>query len=99
MREYESRRSEGDALIFFRKRPLSASFYSDGKAEQAVTLEDLDARLAAGPAWVAVKEKHADRVPEEFRADLRPVTRRGEYALYYSAPETRQALARSPRRQ
>ncbi len=92
VREYESRRSDGEALIFFRKRPLSGSFYSDGEAQEARTLEELHARLAAGPAWVAVKERHADRVPEEFRASLRPVARRGEYALYYSAPETRQAL-------
>ena len=93
VREYESRRSEGEALVFFRKRPLSGSFYSDGEAEQAATVEELHARLARGPAYVAVKEKHEDRVPEGLREGLRPVARRGEYALYYSAPQTRQALA------
>lgn len=95
VREYELRRSEGEALIFFRKRPLSGSFYSNGEAEQAATAEELHARLTRGPAYVAVKDRHEDRVPEEFRESLRPVARRGEYALYFVAPERRQSLAPS----
>lgn len=93
VREYESRRSDGEALVFFRKRPLSGSFYSDGQAEQVMSLADLHARLARGPAYVAVKEKHADRVPEGIEAGLRSVARIGEYQLFYSSPATRQALA------
>jgi 4-amino-4-deoxy-L-arabinose transferase-like glycosyltransferase len=94
--EYETRRSEDEALIFFRDLPLSASFYSDGQAGEATTLEELRAQLAQGPAYVAVKEKHANRVPEGLREGLRPVARRGVYALYYSAAGTRQALAPLP---
>ena len=95
VREYESRRSDGEALVFFRKRPLSGSFYSDGQAEQVMSLADLHARLARGPAYVAVKEKHADRVPEGIEAGLRSVARIGAYELFYSSPETQQALARA----
>ena len=93
VRAYEARRSEGEALIFFRKRPLSGSFYTDGQAAEAMTAEELQARLAQGPAWVAFKERHRGRVPAELMESMQPVAR-GEYDLYYAGPRSRQALAR-----
>ncbi len=96
VRAYESRRSEGEALIFFRNRPLSGAFYSDGQAEEAVTAEDLYARLAEGPAWVVVRERHRERVPEHLLDSLQLVFRGGEYDLYYADAQARQALAPSP---
>jgi 4-amino-4-deoxy-L-arabinose transferase-like glycosyltransferase len=93
VQQYESRRSEGEALVFFRKQPLSGSFYSAGQAEQVMTVEELHARLARGPAYVAVKDRHAERVPDGLRDGLRLVARSGKYELLYSGPGTRQALA------
>ena len=75
VRAYEARRSEGEALIFFRKRPLSGSFYTDGQAAEAMTAEELQARLAQGPAWVAFKERHRGRVPAELMESMQPVAR------------------------
>ncbi len=91
--QYRSHRSGDEALVFFGKRPLSGSFYSHGKAELAVTADDLRARLDDGPAYVAIKGRHLARVPAAMLPQLRPVAHSGEYGLYYSAPITRSALA------
>ena len=99
VREYESRRTGDEALVFFRKRPLSGSFYSDGRAEQVLTASDLRARLARGPAYVAVKQRHLERMPEHLFDSLQPVLQRGEYNLYYAGPDARHALAQSTRGQ
>lgn len=97
VQEYESRRSSGEALIFFRKRPLSGAFYSDGQAEQVMTADELNARLARSSAWVAVKERHRERIPEHLLDSLQLVVQGGEYDLYYAGLQTRQALAPTPR--
>ena len=91
--EYQSRRSVGEALVFFRKRPLSGSFYSGGRAEQAMSPDELRARLARGPVWVAVREKHANRLPDAVGTGMLPVASIGEYELFHAVPETRQAVA------
>ena len=96
VRAYESRRNEGEALIFFRNRPLSGAFYSDGRAEVAVTPEALHAWLARGPAWVAVRKRHRERIPEQVLGSLQRVVHGGEYDLYYSNAQARQALAPLP---
>jgi 4-amino-4-deoxy-L-arabinose transferase-like glycosyltransferase len=88
---YDARRAAGEPLVFLRRRPLSGAFYSNGRAEEAGTLEALHARLARGPAFVAVKEKHADRVPAGFRAGLQSVLHVGDYELLYA----RRAAARA----
>ncbi len=93
VREYEARRAEGEALIFYRKLPLSGSFYSDGQAEQVLSVDAMHARLAQGPAWVAVKERHRGRVSEPRFGTLQPVDHIGEYDLYYTGPDSRHALA------
>ncbi len=53
----------------------------------------MQARLAQGPAWVAVKKRHRARVPEQLLDMLQPVAHIGEYDLYYAGLDTRQALA------
>ena len=84
--DYESRRSAGEPLIFFRKRPLSGAFYSDGQAGEAMTPEELQERLAGGPVWVAIKERHREGVPAGLLDAMQPVVRGGEYDLYYAGP-------------
>ena len=91
--DYEMRRNEGEPLIFYRKRPLSGAFYSDGRAGEAMTAAELQARLAEGPAWVALKGRHSEQLPEHLLDALQPATRGGEYDLYYAGPRMRHALA------
>jgi 4-amino-4-deoxy-L-arabinose transferase-like glycosyltransferase len=99
VRDYESRSSDGEPLIFFRSRPCSGAFYSDGRAGEVLTAEELQARLAEGPAWVAIKDRHRARVPEHLLHSLRPVVRGGEYDLYYAGAHLSRALAPSARAQ
>jgi len=75
---------------------LSGAFYSDGRAEEAATAEDLNARLANGPAWVAVRKRHRERVPEHLLDSMQPVFRGGEYDLYYANAQAHHALAPFP---
>ena len=91
--KYRSHRSGEEALVFFGKRPLSGSFYSQGKAELAITAEELLTRLHDGPAYVAIKSRHLARVPAAMLLQLQPVSRSGDYELFYSANIARNALA------
>lgn len=97
--EYQARRSDGESLVFFRKQPYSSSFYTDGAAGEIMTVEELRVLLADGPAWVAVKGRHRERVPDHLLESMQPVVKGGEYDLYYAGPQTRQALAPAPRPQ
>jgi hypothetical protein len=80
--DYESLRMNDERLIFFRKLPHSGAFYSAGEAELAYTASDLEARLAEGPAYVALRSVYRDHVPDELQSRLEIVSDRGEYALY-----------------
>lgn len=82
--DYESRRSATDALLFYRKQPLSGAFYSEGRAETVLESADLQARLEQSPTFVAIREKHLIRLPDSLPLCLEPVSRRGEYRLYRS---------------
>jgi hypothetical protein len=84
--EYRSHRSAGEALVFFRKRPFSGDFYSGGRAEYACCAEDLQSRLALEPAFVAVKDKDLERLPDSLMNRFRAVTRKGEYTLFVASP-------------
>jgi len=93
--DYESRRSAGEPLIFFRKQPLSGIFYTGGSAGEVKSADELRSRLADGPAWVALKSRHRGQLPEPMLNALHPVVRGGEYDLYYAGPHLSQALAPS----
>lgn len=88
LRDFQSRRTGDEVLVFFPKRPLSGSFYSGGRAEQAMTIEQLQARLAQGPIFVALDERHARRVPPDFPSTLRSVSRHGDYELFQATGAT-----------
>ena len=79
--EYRSL-TRGEPLLFFRRVPYSASFYSAGAAELASEAGDLEARLARGPAYVVVRARHRARLPEKLAESLRLVRAGDEYALY-----------------
>jgi hypothetical protein len=74
--------AHGEPLVFFRHVPYSASFYSRGAAELAREPADLQARLARGPAYVVLRSRHRDRVPDDLADGLRLVRKVDEYALY-----------------
>lgn len=79
--EYRSL-THGEPLVFFRQMPYSASFYSGGRAEVAPEPRDLQARLAQGPAYVALRSRHRTRVPDSLANGLHLVRKVDEYALY-----------------
>jgi len=80
--DYESLRTDGEALVFFRYRPLSGSFYTAGRAEIAPAADDLKARLARDPAFVVIKSSHLNRVPDSLLSQFRFVGQRGKYQLF-----------------
>jgi 4-amino-4-deoxy-L-arabinose transferase-like glycosyltransferase len=83
--------SRGEQLVFFRQVPYSASFYSAGAAELALEAEDLEARLAEGPAYVVLRGRHRGRVPEALLNELRLVRTVDEYSLYTGSAAQAQA--------
>ena len=91
--EFRSQRSGDEELVFFVRRPQSGSFYTRGRAKVAVTADELGARLNEGPVFVAIKRKYLARVPATMLPRLHPVSRTGDYLLYFSAPYRREALA------
>lgn len=95
--DYESQRSDGEALVFFRRQPLSGAFYSSGRAALADGADDLQALLAANAAFVAVRSRHLGRVPESLSARLQLVGRHGDYHLFRGHPEAGEGrVSRSP---
>jgi 4-amino-4-deoxy-L-arabinose transferase-like glycosyltransferase len=91
--DYESRRTAGEALVFFRNLPLSGSFYTAGRAEFARGTEDLRLQLARGPAFVVIKANHLNRVPDSLLSQFRLVGQRGDYRLFLGTLIPADALA------
>lgn len=83
--DYESSRSGTEALLFFRRQPLSSAFYSEGRAETVREPGELQIRLTQSPVFVAIREQHLARLPEAMLSHLEPVSRRGNYGLYQSS--------------
>lgn len=74
--------SHGEPLVFFRRVPYSASFYSAGAAELAAEAGDLEAQLADGPAFVALRSRQRSIVSDTLAKRLRLVRVVDEYGLY-----------------
>ncbi len=88
--EYRSL-NRGEPLVFFRKLPYSASFYSGGAAIVAPGPGDLEARLAERPAYVVLRSRHRARVPDALASRLQLVREADEYALYLGGAPADQA--------
>ena len=91
--DYESQRTGGEALVFFSYRPLSGSFYTGGRAELANGPEDLQLRLARGPAFVVIRSRHLNHVPDILLRQFRLVGQRGDYRLFLSGSRATKSLA------
>ena len=82
--DYASRRTGGEALIYLRLRPYSATFYSRGKADLARDVTQLTAKLAQKPAFVAVKDFDLPKLTPELRQKLKLLAHHGAYELMYA---------------
>ena len=88
--EYRSL-NQGEPLVFFRKLPYSASFYSGGTAEVATEPADLETRMAKGPAYVVLRSRHRKRMPDALAQGLQPVRDAEDYGLYVAGAPPDQA--------
>lgn len=79
---YHARKAEKEPLIFVEARPYSASFYSQGEAQQVNDMVELKKRLENGPAIVALKGKQRQDLPIEVQSRMHSVGRYGDYELF-----------------
>ncbi len=80
--DYESRRTPEQALIFLGKRPFSATFYTQGRAEQVTEIPALTLRLKQESAFVAIETTKLHDLPIVLTRMLSPVTVRGHFTLF-----------------
>ncbi len=91
--DFKSLRADDSFLVFFRVQPASGAFYSRGRAEMAPSVHDLERRLARGTAFIAIKNRHLERVPDALMSRIRPVSQRGEYRLYVDSSKPESGIA------
>ena len=84
--DYATDRRQDEALVFVGKRPLSASFYSRGRAGQVCCADELIKRLDRDPIYVAAADTDFQTLPSVVRKRLQFVSRRGQYLLFHSTP-------------
>ena len=87
------------ALVYFRQRPYSAEFYSQGRAGQVDDAGTLRGYLQRQPqAYVATEAKALALLPPDLRAQLVEVTtsQHGKYLLLRQLPALRAANGAGP---
>lgn len=91
VRAFVAQRGDSDArLLYFGDAPVSAEFYSAGRAQHAGDVPALDAYLADPRLdFVAIRDSDAVRLPGEQRTRLAAVGRFGEFDLYREVPAPR----------
>ena len=85
-------------LIYFRQRPYSAEFYSQGAAREMDDVEQLRQYLARPtPTYVATSRTARNQLPADLRARLTTVTtsRNGDYLLLHQ-PTSSMTTLRPP---
>jgi len=84
------RGDSGARLLYFGDTPVSAEFYSAGRAQRAGDVPALAAYLAdPGLDFVAMRASDAARLPPEQRLRLAAVGHFGEFDLYREVPAPR----------
>ena len=81
---YRQSSGRGESLVYFRQRPYSADFYSQGKASRVADIAALRGHLAIRPdAFVATETDSLALLPGDLRAELYEVatSRSGKYVL------------------
>lgn len=81
MMDYRTQAQVGEALYYLGEVPFSASFYSDGRAQQINDLAELAAKKPRGSAMVAMSSVQQAALPESMRVQLKEVSRRGSMLL------------------
>lgn len=82
VKHYEALKIRHEGLIFLSGRPYSASFYTNGKAENAENIESLVERLNQSPAIVALRPRQFNSLPPELQARLHNEGFYNEYRLF-----------------
>ena len=81
MMDYRTQAQVGEALYYLGEVPFSATFYSDGRAQQINDLAELAAKQPGVSAMVAMSFGQQAALPEGVRAQLKEVSRRGSMLL------------------
>jgi 4-amino-4-deoxy-L-arabinose transferase-like glycosyltransferase len=87
--DYQALNNSGERLIFLHKRPYSAEFYSQGKAELAPNVTALLEKIEQKPAYVAISSDSEIKLPAELMQKLQLVKRQGDFDLYHANPADR----------
>jgi 4-amino-4-deoxy-L-arabinose transferase-like glycosyltransferase len=84
LRTFADQRTAGDQrLLYVVQQPVSAAFYSQGKAIKLADPAALTPYLADAPAdFVALRERDLGTLPPAARGHLAPVGNFGEYRLF-----------------
>lgn len=88
VKHYEALNTQHESLIFLGGRPYSASFYTNGKAENLKDIESLTKRLDKSPAFVALRPNQFSSLPAQLQARFYQVGFYKEYQLLkYHSPK------------
>jgi hypothetical protein len=88
VRAFEAQRHDpGERLVYLGDLPVSADFYTGGKARRATDGATLASYLADAPRdFFAIRERDADRLSPAQRTQLAAMGRFGEFDLYREVP-------------
>ncbi|MEO8739185.1 MAG: glycosyltransferase family 39 protein [Casimicrobiaceae bacterium] len=90
LRVYTAARIDGTGrLLYLMQQPVSAQFYSGGKAIKLADVAALAPYLDDAPRdFLAVRERDLARLPAPMQARLAPLGAFGEYRLFRELPRT-----------
>ena len=90
LRAYTAARIDAaERLFYFAQQPVSAQFYSGGKATKLVDVTALAPYLEdASRDFVAVRDRDLAKLPAPLQARLAPMGSFGEYRLFRELPRT-----------
>lgn len=84
---YRSSLQKDMPLIYFKQRPYSAEFYSQGRAREIDDAVQLRQQLATPDVlYVAIKQSSLQQLPADLRAGLKTVLTSREYVLLRHEP-------------
>lgn len=85
--DYEARRRADEPLIFVGRRPFSAAFYSEGRAELVRDPAMLAKRLKGASAFVALPAGAGATLPLPVQRQLERVREYGRFDLFRALPD------------
>lgn len=79
--DYKSRKMDNEPLIFLDKRPYSASFYTEGKAEELTQINEIENRLSTTSLFIVTRKKDALPLPKSVKSQANIIAQHGQYEL------------------